>query len=75
MAPIILLTGPRTYGIKGSKEDITLPYRSEIGRDLNEYVRILKDNNSWTSEVRQSLMKGLDNFKREFPDLFRKVMK
>ena len=65
----------RTFGSGGRNMDTTAPYRSEIGKDLKEYVRILKDNNSWTPEVRQSLMKGLDDFKKEFPDLFKRVIK
>jgi len=65
----------RTNGRSGANIDTSQPYRSEIGRDLNEYVRILKDNKSWTPEVRENLMNGLDGFKKEFPDLFKKVMK
>ena len=65
----------RTYGRGGTRVDISVPYRSEIGRDLNEYITILKADGFWTPEVRRSLIQGLDNFKREFPDLFRKVTK
>jgi hypothetical protein len=63
----------RTYAGKAIKLDTSGSYRSEIGKDLADYVKILKENGSWTPQIRQSLMKGLDNFKKEFPDLFRKV--
>lgn len=65
----------RTFGIRGSKESVNRDYRSEMGRDVKEYIRILKSDGSWTPEVRRSLMQGLDNFKKEFPDLFKKVTK
>ena len=65
----------RTFGIKGAKEDTSALYRSEIGRDLKEYINILKTDGSWTPEVRKSLMQGLGDFRKEFPELFKKVMK
>ena len=55
--------------------DTSNPYRSELGKDLKEYIGILKSDGSWTPEVRKSLMQGLEDFKKEFPELFKKVKK
>lgn len=62
----------RTHGRKAIKLSTSAPYRQELAADLADYIGILKKDGSWTPQVRQSLMRGLDNFKREFPDLFRK---
>ena len=69
------LRANRTYKNRAKSLPMDTPYRSELATDLNDYMKILKSDNSWTPEVRQSLIKGLDNFKSEFPDLFKKVMK
>jgi hypothetical protein len=61
----------RSYG--QSKPDISAPYRTEIGKDIADYMNILKKDGLWTPEIRESLMKGLDDFKVEFPDLFKKI--
>jgi hypothetical protein len=65
----------RTYKGKAVKLDTSAPYREEIGKDLADYMRILKEDGSWTPEVRRSLQQGLDNFKKEFPELFKKLIK
>jgi hypothetical protein len=62
----------RTYG--RNNLDTSTPYRTEIGRDLADYVRILKRDGLWTPRVRRSLQQGLDNFRREFPDLFKRIV-
>jgi hypothetical protein len=63
----------RTYGKKATKLSTSAPYRQELAEDLADYIRVLKKDGSWTPEVSRSLQQGLDNFKREFPDLFRKI--
>jgi hypothetical protein len=63
----------RTYGKKVVSIPTSAPYRQELAEDLVDYIGILKEDGSWTPEVRQSLQQGLDNFRREFPDLFRKI--
>jgi len=65
----------RTYKGRAKNIDTSAPYRAEFGKDVAEYVRILKKDGSWTPEVRRSLQQGLDNFRKEYPDLFRKVVK
>jgi hypothetical protein len=62
----------RSYG--QSKADTSAPYRTEIGKDIADYMSILKKDGLWTPEVRESLMKGLDDFKVEFPELFKKII-
>ena len=47
----------RTFGIRGSKEAVTRDYRLEIGKDIKEYINILKTDGSWNPEIRRSLMK------------------
>ncbi|MDR1457277.1 MAG: hypothetical protein LBI47_00255 [Puniceicoccales bacterium] len=58
-----------------NKADTSDPYRTEIGKDIADYMNILKKDDLWTPEVRESLMKGLDDFKVEFPELFKKIVK
>ena len=65
----------RTFRHKAKLLSVDTTYRSELATDLTDYRRILKSEGCWTPEVRRSLMQGLDNFKKEFPDLFKKVMK
>jgi hypothetical protein len=65
----------RSFGKKAANLDTSNPYRTELGRDIKDYVGILKRNGLWTPEVRESFKKGLDNFKTEFPDLFRRITK
>lgn len=65
----------RTYKGRARTLNTSAPYRQELAADLAEYIGILKEDGSWTPQVRQGLMRGLDNFKREFPDLFRKVVR
>jgi len=65
----------RTYGRKGVNLDLENSYRSELARDIRDVKQILKNDGSWTSEVRQSVLKGLSNFKNEKPQLFEKVKK
>lgn len=65
----------RTYGRRANKLSLDNSYRSELAIDLNDYIKVLKADGSWTPEVRRSLMQGLDNFRKEFPDLFKKVSK
>jgi hypothetical protein len=38
-------------------------------------VKILKEDGSWSPEVRRSLLQGLDSFRKEFPELFKKLVK
>ncbi|MDR1232923.1 MAG: hypothetical protein LBJ75_01525, partial [Puniceicoccales bacterium] len=63
----------RTYGRGANEIDTNIPYRTEIGKDIADYMSILKKDGLWTPEVRKSFMKGLDDFKVEFPDLFKKI--
>jgi hypothetical protein len=35
----------------------------------------LKEDGSWTPEIRRSLQQGMDVFRKEFPDLFKKLRK
>ncbi len=65
----------RTFRNKAKLLPTDTSYRSELATDLQDYIRILKEDGSWTPEVRRSLMHGLDNFKKEFPILFKKVKK
>ena len=65
----------RTYQNNAKSLSVDTSYRSELATDINDYIRILKSDGSWTPEVRRSLMNGLNNFKNEFPKLFEKVMK
>lgn len=63
------------YGVTSSCLSTDKPYRDELATDLKDYKKVLKENGSWTPEIRQSLLKGLENFKKEYPELFKKVKK
>ena len=54
---------------------VTFLYRDELAMDFKDVKQILKNDGSWTSEVRQSVLKGLSDFKNEKPQLFEKVKK
>lgn len=63
----------RTFRNRGKNLPTSNSYRSEIAQDLQDCIRILKADGSWNSEVRRSIMSGLDNFRREFPHLFERI--
>jgi len=65
----------RTFKRKAEKIDIASTYRDELARDIKDVKQILKEDGSWTPEVRQSVLKGLSDFKNEKPQLFEKVKK
>jgi hypothetical protein len=65
----------RTYRGKSQKIDLNNSFRNETALDIKDYIEILKKDNLYTPEVRQSLMQGLDDFKAKFPQLLEKVNK
>lgn len=65
----------RTFKGRARNIDLQSSYRDELARDIKDVKRILKEDGSWTPDVRQSVLQGLDNFRNEFPQLFEKVKK
>jgi len=65
----------RTFKGRARNIDLNSSYRLELSRDLKDVKRILKEDGSWTPEVRSSILRGLGNFKEEYPQLFEKVKK
>ena len=65
----------RTFKGRARHIDLNSTYRAELARDIKDVKRILKEDGMWNSEVKQSILKGLENFRNEFPQLFEKVKK